>query len=61
MSIEGLESSHSLTSIDSVTAKIEHIKNEIAHVTQIPLGEHGAKFHEIHRELSETLSAVEGL
>jgi len=29
MSIEGSESSHSLTSIDSVTAKIEHIKNEI--------------------------------
>ena len=61
MSIEMSDGSKSPASIDSVTAKIEQIKNEIAHVTHIPLGEHGAKFHEIHRELSETLSAIEGL
>lgn len=61
MSIDMPESAPSSPSIESVTAKIELIKSEIANVTHIPLAEHGAKFHEIHRELSETLSAVEGL
>lgn len=49
------------TTVSNVTEKLEEIKNSISTITQVPLAEHGARFHEIHRDLNETLTAVEGL
>lgn len=47
--------------MEQVTAKLATIRAQIEQISQIPLTEHGTTFNEIHRELSETLTAIEGL
>lgn len=49
--------SENVVNLDSVTA----IKKRISEVAFAPLEEHGAKFDEINKELSDALSSVEGI
>ena len=49
--------SENVVNLDSVTA----IKKRINGVAFAPLEEHGAKFDEINKELSDALSSVEGI
>jgi hypothetical protein len=49
--------SENVVNLDLVTA----IKKRINEVAFAPLEEHGAKFDEINKELSDALSSVEGI
>lgn len=49
-----MDSSNSLDAISAIKKRI----NEIAFA---PLEEHGAKFDEVNRDLSQALSSVEGI
>jgi hypothetical protein len=49
--------SENVVNLDSVSA----IKKRINEIAFAPLEEHGAKFDEVNKELSEALSSVEGI
>jgi hypothetical protein len=49
--------SEKVVNLDSVSA----IKKRINEIAFAPLEEHGAKFDEVNKELSEALSSVEGI
>ena len=49
--------SENVVNLDSVSA----IKKRINEIAFAPLEEHGAKFDEVNKELSDELSSVEGI
>jgi nicotinamide mononucleotide (NMN) deamidase PncC len=48
-------------SSDSNVTSIEDIKARIANVSSKPLDEHSAEFEEIHNQMTQALSEIDGL
>jgi hypothetical protein len=42
-------------------ARITEIKRKVNEIGQAPLEEHGLKFEEVNRKLTEALASVEGI